>query len=495
MGILPFSQPMISFYQFDKYFLNCIHSDEKFAQDFWKYELQLDGHLRLHFTLSDVYFSPHTVKQEQNGACYTSFIEIMSRFSASETGVRYCGIYSAIMQFPPSKNIVLSVIVHQQITVKINMNYSVIDAHRVESGLIRVEETNFWHWIYIFKHFKYSYLSLQIFHMKVLHFQNINVMFDLLKDEFGTVFIGPSVRSKPTTNIGPVSNKTQILFTTFQILVHLYHKEKQSLSGNDSITRLCYSSEKAGFGSSLDFDDDTRNLSLPQTPVCSSISLCRSVTHLKTAPERSFNISLNAMSRKGDSNSAECNFAGIAVYQEMNKTLSPVRTVCVVRHVGKIYERSDYLFRSRKRQRFVNLHNMVLFEYVKPLKEDTTIIFSGSNTVLVFYYYKEYGNLIADVSMSDVHCQAATIDTCEGFNMYLSNVNNAKLLRPPSSYGVNWLLWHTPCYILQFHRSYWSRRWDKRVCMTKLGISKPIPMDKIKVMSLVGMGHMKGESH
>ncbi len=496
IGILPFSLLMIAFYHFDQSYLSCVDSDKKFTQDFWKYEFHLANYLRLHLTLFDVYFSPHTVKQEQDGACYTSFIEIMSRFSTSETGVRYCGIYSTITQFPPSKNIVLSVNVHQQITVKISMNYSVIDAHRVESGLIRVEETNSWHWMYVFKYLKHSHLYLEIFHIKVLHYENINVLFTFWQDEFATIFGGPGDRSKPTTNIGPFYNKTQILFETFQILVHLYHRGKQSLSGNHTATKLCYASEKAGFASILALHEDIRNISLPQSHICSNISSCRSVMQCKTELGKSFNISLNTMSIRGHSNSHECSSAGIAVYQEIHNTLSLVRTVCVVRHVGKMYDRSDYLFRrEEKKQRFVNLHNMVFFEYHKPLENDTTTIFSGSNTVLVFYYYKEYGNLIAHVSISDIPCQTAMIDTCEGFNKYLSNVNNAKLLRPLSYFGTNWLLWHTSCYILHFHRSYWSRRWDERVCKTNLGISKPTSMEKTKMMSLVGMGYMKGKSH
>ncbi len=137
---------------------------------------------------------------------------------------------------------------------------------------------------------------------------------------------------------------------------------------------------------------------------------------------------------------------------------------------------------------------MALFEYIQPLEQDFLTTFSGHNTVLVFYFYKEYSSLIAKVLISDIQCKTAIIDTCEKFNKYFTDVSNIKPNNPQFSHHLtNWLLWDSPCYSLQYDRNFWSRKQDNWLCNATLGIPKAPPLNEIRSMSLMGMGCMKGE--
>ncbi len=185
------------------------------------------------------------------------------------------------------------------------------------------------------------------------------------------------------------------------------------------------------------------------------------------------NITVEAFSHKGQQNTHECSYGGLAIYEKQGRKHEHLKTECV-KDLYRISDETRCLSKTEDSKDVIfYFSNTATNQYRHPDDNHPMLQFSQSSSVLlIFYSYKEYSSMTIDVVVSTTECKVLTAYPCERF----------------------WLLlpWNDNCLILQIRHSQkhdylYSR--PSPSCFA-LWIQK-FPLRKI--MFLTGSGLLKGK--
>ncbi len=502
MGTMPFDIALVSMFLPKYHPSSCEKIETEYLQtNFWKYKFAMYKFLRLNLTLSKVYFSSEIIQYQSgtfNSPCNWNFVEVQSTFITRTKSIKYCGIHSHISSFPQSNVVFVFVRIKPLTSVKINLSYNVIDCGRLESDLKWIQSTTKSSPLWSI-HLVPCNTLVEIFHVKVKHFERL---FLTLKSAGNLVIHdGPGEKSEPKFMNG-IENVTQrILLSTFQGVAHYSShvglEQHGPLCCNSS--HIMFSGIEANISSIMQFKKRILNFNFPQSHLCSDTTMC--VMQLHTNPGKSFNITLSSLSFDSETNSLHCSYAGVALYQVENNSLTHVNTECVIKHIGKQYTRSHYTTRISKYQRcqnylkFLRFYKKIkrrraqhyldfqytLFEYISPSDSESLTFFTATNSAfLILYSYVEYGAFSVNLTISDTTCKIVMMSSCKKFKHIARRDNWATF-------------WKKHCTVLQLRRSYWSRKQEKIVCSEQIGTSDEAPKNATSI-AVTGMGRITGNT-
>ncbi len=483
MGILPFDISLVSLYQMDRIFCNpeCENHYVPYSQDFWRYKFDLFKYFRSHITLINVYFSSETVKymkiRNLDTPCNWNFIQVVSIFNNTAKQIlKFCGIHPKISYFSASHRVEIQLKIKPKETVKLDMNFSIIDGNRIENRLEWTETDSFSTPQLGFVFLQLS-IKLDILHIQVAHYRQVCVWhISKITSKYPsvTIFDGPGQKSQVIITTGKPRN---VLLSTFQAVVHHYGFLSSSYCSTN--TSIHYTSKQANIALKMEQDNEPLNFSLPQSDLCLS-KFC--IFHLRNKRGRSLNITLSALTYTQGTESQSCMYAGVAVYQAQNQTFTHLNTECVKTHLGKTYLRSVFCHQVSShpleclKYNFFQHFDNTLFKYTLPQPADKVSFYSKTDSVLlVFYSFDEYGKFSADLSVSSTTCRIIIIQSC-GKGSLSPSVKNLQKFK---------------CHIFQIHRSYYSRKTEDVNCHMSFTFHQKAPQKKF--ISLYGTGSFKGE--
>ncbi len=439
-------------------------SDWTTHHQLFKYKFHLDNSLRLNITFLNMYFSP--------GASCLSFgyIVVASKIKSSRPHLYvYCGIYSSISNYPHSNVVDLSVHAKLLILIQVDIMYSIFACCSLRSCHHKIGDVNDDTHSNLnpspcLVFFVKSKLFLHQYTLRVEHFRKI--LLTVRNDENIFLFDGPG---KNSDDLLPDQRHTQTMLkfssSTFQVSIHLYARPADRQENT-----LNYSSSPM-----IDFhncemliDSSSKQNILSKSNICTIENI--SIIKLKTLKNLALNISLSDFAYSGESNTEQCDYAGVAMYDVKNKSFEHVSTMCVKQYFGGRHHKVCY---STWEGSYIFAKDFVSCKYTYPNSSDTKAVFSQTHEfLLVVYFYREYGSLQLNVSAHITHCKSAGNKDCS------------------ENSGTIDLDWKVPCYIFQLsHRNQLHNM--PRHCWHRFVVAKQ--QIHGKTMSISGAGVLRGD--
>ena len=314
--------------------------------------------LRLNLTFYQIYF-----RFRHFHTCSLGEVKVISH-SKNQQVFRYCGIHSNMINYPENRNVSVylpRVTVRRKLSGIYNVTafYSVIDTKRIVSSKKHKIFTRNLVWnLYLVP----REIRVMKFVLKTKKYQHFAIKFIDDSGLIVEIFDGPGTHSP---NIFKKNNKLYVT-STFQCILNLW------LPFNKILNTKCvfqFLAESSSVSMKFKLKE-----SFPHT-----------ISHAFTTYEvwkilSFYNLNLTVINLTYTGfNDPLCTFAGIAIYSLNKDSHTEITTECI------------------------SIKN--IFTYRN--------IYSKSNeTLLVLYYYKEYGNLSFTIQFSATKCKPVTINTC-----------------------------------------------------------------------------------
>ncbi len=425
--------------------------------NFLKYKLRLHTYLRVNITMQDTYF-PHSPQ----GTCKTGFIRIVDDLpnilekilrdphwypcgdkNINNEGLKYCGIFSKISSFPMSNTVDVEVNSGAPVIIRANLSYSIIDIRSITSKKETDMKQAMPVWGVTFVETK---IDLNYYKIITEHYKYICVEFsDSLVGNHTKPFLprgyraevhdGPGNKNRKLRKSNPNNKTEKYISSNFQIVMYIFVH-----SIGTSVQSFKYSSLRQTGWVSVQHQGNLI-LTLPSERHCIE-NLCLFILH--SSLTQSYNISFENSTYEGTSMTDSCEFAGVSVYHNNKDKYLHVSTECVRRLFsisGDVNtETSDDEFDTFHFQRIASSTIRYPDQKAHP-----TVYSQGSQVSLIFFAYKEYGNLTVELNIQSVRCQVANVDLCD---------TSLKKGRHPRRVDF-WhkLPWQPGCSIIQVNQS------------------------------------------
>lgn len=401
-----------------------------------KYQASVHALLQLNLTILNL---QAWIPQQEAGLTHWDWadcIKILSWSFVTKHYLRYCGIYSQLTAYPAFTNVYVQVLGHASGRVLGEMYFSVLDNHRVRS-------VSCIHYKKSFELVSHSpscleflankhMFQLQTIHMKVnfTHriWLSVKTSSPATKCQF---FDGPGQKSEIQDII-----KFNYLSSTFQaVLCCLYPWTEMNEM------RFIYYPQLYLRNTHVLHVHTQKMFSLPSSELCRTTNFC--VIHLKTKKEFSINFTLSAFKYVGDKNTHVCDYAGLVVSENNASNVH-----CVQTYIGEEYKENCSLG-----DKFVTfqMHNQKAFEYMYPSFSDHMTQFSTSSSLhLVYFHYKEYGNMELNVSATSTQCRGGIHNdiASNSANSTVPVVLDERTTRNNFVRSTFNLHWTTQCYVI-----------------------------------------------
>ena len=333
----------------------------------------LNEKLCLNLTFHQIYFGFRHLH-----SCAVGEVRVISH-SKNEQVFRYCGIHSNMINYPQNRkvSILLTTITGKEMKAtvyNVTVFYSVIDIKRI----ITLQKLMFpWQNLEWNLYLVPKQVRVMQFRLITKKYQHFIIRFTNESGLIVDLFDGPGAFS---TNIFKNEHKSHIT-STFQSIINLLIPFTEELNMECGFTFLTVS------------NNASMNIKLNNSHPHAISHAFTKYELWKILSNDVVNVAITNLTYTGF-NELPCIFAGITVYS-LNKDLhTEIATECI-----SVYD---------------------IFTYRD--------IYSKSNeTLLVFYSYKEYGNLSITIQLSTTKCKPVTINTCA--SSYLCKFPNNTMCR------------------------------------------------------------------
>ncbi len=401
--------------------LGAAHTNE----DEW---LRKKRHLTIHFradrlgvniTFQEIYFSARDIN-----ICLFGMIEVVVAFGHP---LRYCGSQPRTSVFSAQPAVDIRLYLEPYTAFYFNLNFSVVDEKTMQSNppnpsLLNLKKP--FQWVHLtwsimnkWKTFKKATKRNMIKapkHWKdasILRLWSVSYLLpDILEEAFllsSVKFAWISLKVVLTAGFGLVAHDgpgtfsrilySNVCFTkqcnctvnssTFQVF--LIHFSKAQVSHLVDINFVSYTQSLKKWKVAKLYQGQPRHFVVPSEALCNIETIC--LVLLKTVKEQHLNISIKDLKYKGMSN-INCSFSGIGFYNY--PSFAKTSVVC---------PQPNYIGNQKESvKEYVDIHRY------------RNIYSAQSSLIVVFYSFKEYGNLVMNLQAESTKCEVVIINTCNG---------------------------------------------------------------------------------
>lgn len=424
---------------------------------FERVQFNTDYNLRLNLTFFYIYFSSlPTGKRVRGGSvrdCYFGNIAIISRFSGlSDSIFTFCGLHSNLTNFPPSRNVVMSLTTGKFVIAPTFMFFSVFDANlvvSVHSSSFATAPAPLW-----VVQFVKAQTSTQMYHLRVAHDSRIALRVLTPYRTSWRMYDGPGVKSPQIYCIYNSLNITKCIGSTFQSVVYFCkanREEKWTLEFYAGNINAQYITISILPGSEV-------FLSFPSDNTCSSSKICS--LHLHTSPNLTVNVTIVEMHHTGENNSIHCKFSGIAAYALGTQAHKFLSNQCLIPRYENFMNRSF-------NDTFHNIYER--------------------NMILTLYHYPEYTLLSAKLLLSTCPCEPIVSDPCAKTSHI--EVSGVQFDKTRHTFVVTLSQRH--CFLFQLKMEEKQKSMLSKQCL--LSIRHSLMLEKGSTLIITASGFFKGE--
>ncbi len=404
---------------------------------------QLDHPLRLNVTFYHIYFSA-----EINPNCSVAHLSVTSFVSNDTFRLTFCGTHSNMNMFPPSNVLVIHQLIFQPPEVRrqfcnTRFSYTVIDKSRIASLQLPAQLP-----LTCCVLLPQTSLIVVTISLLVRKLDKIAIKWKCHNWHLLNIHDGPGMKSHLLHSIATLGTKQAFTATTqtFQAVVIFL----QTMSLRVSTDWLKYSeiSQETHADHWLDSVSST-TVHFPNTFECTSPTRTLCVVKATALKDHQLNVTVVRMDENGDVNTVDCSLRGVTIFAHI-QSLSTEDTVT---HCPK------------PRFEIFGSDQDMYHKYYAPV----------SGVVLLFYAYKEYGNISVDLLLSSTKCKVAPVNIChktlnQNMNWTIPGVLHIQSHTTPDHPGVGDVhrmkmsLHVDQCVILQFHHGNHSAskcRWTR----------------------------------
>ena len=317
----------------------------------------LNKGLGLNITFDYIYFGFGNLHK-----CFVGYLTVHSK----DSKFHYCGIYAAMVNYPDSSQVNLTLKAQIHTMFNVSISFSVIDSGIIQSHssskYTQVQPT----WSL---YFPKRMVSLQKIHIQVDRLYSLKIKLNLSTFVSVEIYDGPGTLS-PKVHIGQYTD-----VNTFQCVLYSFHRHKRTVK--TKLNQIMYSSKSLTQSEKVDVKPDSLETLHYLTGICTGNS---DVCLFKFSTNASYyvNVSISYFLYKGRDN-LHCFFAGLTSY---------------VPNYNKVNKMSQICFTNNIFYRHQNIYS------------------SNSDILLVVYSYKEYGSLNINFVISTTMCKAISINIC-----------------------------------------------------------------------------------
>ncbi len=378
-----------AFYEHSRIFSDQIHTyrnrDLELA---YQWDFSLDKSLRANLTFPYIYFLSielsrcsfanlviHDCKEEEITEDW--FTEAQKVKLISKYKFMFCGRHSTKTVYPSCSNVAVEIERQQYVVMEIHMYFSVVDnkirnippAPTLPRSLKCIISS------------VVDPVVLQIFRVVVRKFLVVTIHFEMFPELQLKVFDGPGPLSRLLlfpTNVSQTGNKQQVVTSSFQCEIHCYNCRKLAYSSSRQPIKPHIEKLLVYPGSS---DDITYPDHCYSNPAC--------LVTVETTPGFHLNLSVVDILYFGQNNTDTCSYAGLSAYESE----SEISTTCV--KTNNRLELANYQY---TKYGFQNIYS------------------SNHSLLLVFYSFKEYGNIQLTMRISTTRCKPKPVAFCDSYD-------------------------------------------------------------------------------
>ncbi len=305
-------------------------------------------------------------------------------------------------------------------------------------------------------HYKSVNTTLQMFHIRVVHFKKVILVEDEKEAEL-EAYDGPGIKSRL------FRFSSQFVSSTFQVVAKMHIESHETQTINYI---------------AVDQNFTTRYIKKNSQHLLESCFNRICLIHLQSNRNSTIEGIIKNMQYHGDVNRASCDFAGVALYDHKSPELEYThrRTECVLEFYARQYDAGCKYYKHRDPRKWYQVERvapaifkMSLKRQRHPAEEESQYFHSdGHDCLVVVYSYEEYGALSVEISTT------ATPASC--FYMTVNSRN---------CYQIEEILHVTQCVHLQIARINFRKRWREKYSL-KIAPHKPGITHKVSISGFLG---------
>ncbi len=396
-----------------------------------QYSFSLDRNLRLNLSLYNLYI-PTPLSESAlsfKTVCKNAYVEIRPLHATSacrkmySNCLQYCGIHAHMVSYPNYAHCAVQIMRKQHTYLQVDMSYSVVDEGKIVSVTCRPGGTDLTKFGTAFAGYipQFEYMT-RAFHIRLVEYQQVHITSNYSECQMHN---GPSKKSSIMQGAPRNQWKYYYVFSTFHATLHcLYFDPKLTNVGKWTFhipnqVRLNFCGKiNTTLIQTLDINQNS-SISFPTMHLCIQRDWC--ILRLRSKHQTRINLTLTAWNYTGDTNTFDCDFAGVSVFN-MTKPQTGRETIteCILTYYSRSYQEKFYhKAESSSVYGIVEgvhcIKNVTSFPYQYPGFTNVKTIISRVNELfLVFYQYKDHGSFQVNVSAAVTSCGGVLLPACMG---------------------------------------------------------------------------------
>ncbi len=377
--------------------LRCLYAFEHlpsiYALKIDRYSFHIHTFLRLNISVFKLQVLSYSVAQ-----CSNDHILVES---GRWFELRFCGKHNYVFNIFPGSNVIkVSEVFHVPFKSKqVHFAFAVMDSNIIQSN----PAVSFPRFVSHLRYYLFAMRMVSETHqVRVKHFQYIQIVASVKEFYSFEIWDGPGKRSKHEAGVHFSSGEKSYTSSTFVLFMSLVSKFEKITTNNMDFAAIdlkCDVIHYLGHNNQRMFP-----LNPTRTVNCATL----------VAPQQnSINLTVGGFEYTGEPNTLLCDWAGVAAYDDTQQLIS---SECV-----KILEQHSFYDictcnQSPESSSWYKLHAIIYQKqtkkYVHPEIEHNKSIYSPNNLTLVWYSFKEYGIISANVSITTTNCKVKTLTFC-----------------------------------------------------------------------------------